>query len=134
MSSSSNYVEGNKLGSAGSSCRQLRELRCGVPTPRNITQETGPLAGWKPCLASCRGLVQPDSYLGRVPNRGPAAFAQRLWHCLDGVDSVGLPSVRRRVRYSLTVVTLRDLTEHQIAQLNSVAVLLGVACFGVGCA
>ena len=32
------------------------------------------------------------------------------------------------------MVTLRDLTEHQIAQLNSVAVLLGVACFGVGCA
>lgn len=30
-----------------------------------------------------------------------------------------------------TVVTLRDLTDHQIAQLNTIAVSLGVVCFGL---
>lgn len=33
-----------------------------------------------------------------------------------------------------TVVTLRHLTDHQLAQLNSIAASLGVACFGLSCA
>ena len=34
----------------------------------------------------------------------------------------------------VTVVTLRDLSSEQIAQLNTMAVLLGIGCFGAACA
>ena len=53
---------------------------------------------------------------------GIVAMAVVLWSYLRYVGEFGIPQ---------TIVTLRDLTEDQVAQLNSVALLLGFACFGL---
>jgi O-antigen/teichoic acid export membrane protein len=52
-----------------------------------------------------------------------------------GMAVVLLPYLRFLAEFGIprTVVTLRHLTEDQLAQLNSVAVLLSFGCFGVAC-
>jgi teichuronic acid exporter len=53
---------------------------------------------------------------------GIVAMAMVLWSYLRYLGEFGIPQ---------TIVTLRDLTEDQLAQLNSVALLLGLGCFGL---
>jgi len=53
---------------------------------------------------------------------GIVAMAMVLWSYLRYLGEFGIPQ---------TVVTLRDLTEDQLAQLNSVALLLALACVGL---
>lgn len=55
---------------------------------------------------------------------GIVGMAVVAYSYLRLVGQFGLP---------VTIPTLRDLTEDQIAQLNSVAAVLGIACFGVAC-
>jgi teichuronic acid exporter len=56
---------------------------------------------------------------------GIVSMAVILYSYLRYVGQFGIP---------VTVVTQRDLTESQLAQLNTIAALLGLACFGVSCA
>jgi PST family polysaccharide transporter len=53
---------------------------------------------------------------------GIAAMAMVLWAYLRYLGEFGIPQ---------TIVTLRDLSQDQLAQLNSIAVLLGVGGFGL---
>jgi len=53
---------------------------------------------------------------------GIAAMAMVLWAYLRYLGEFGIPQ---------TVVTLRELDEDQLAQLNSVALLLGIGSFGL---
>jgi len=53
---------------------------------------------------------------------GIAAMAMVLWAYLRYLGEFGIPQ---------TIVTLRDLSEDQLAQLNSVALLLGIGSFGL---
>ena len=53
---------------------------------------------------------------------GIVAMAMVLWAYLRYLGEFGIPQ---------TIVTLRDLTEDELAQLNTVAVLLGLGCFGL---
>jgi PST family polysaccharide transporter len=56
---------------------------------------------------------------------GIAAMAMVLWAYLRYLGEFGIPQ---------TIVTLRDLNEDQLAQLNSVALLLGLGSFGLAAA
>jgi len=56
---------------------------------------------------------------------GIAAMAMVLWAYLRYLGEFGIPQ---------TIVTLRDLSEDQLAQLNSVALLLGTGSFGLAAA
>lgn len=47
---------------------------------------------------------------------------------------LGVVTILSEFGLGVTIITLRELTEHQLAQLNTVAVGLGVACFAVCCA
>ncbi len=53
---------------------------------------------------------------------GIVAMAMVLWAYLRYLGEFGIPQ---------TIVTLRDLTEDELAQLNTVALLLGLGCFGL---
>lgn len=53
---------------------------------------------------------------------GIVGMAMVLWVYLRYLGEFGIPQ---------TIVTLRDLTDDQLAQLNSVALLLGLGCFGL---
>ncbi|MFI4942654.1 MAG: oligosaccharide flippase family protein, partial [Burkholderiales bacterium] len=46
---------------------------------------------------------------------------------------LGVVTIVSEFGLGITIVTLRDLSERQIAQLNTVALALGVACFLVCC-
>ncbi len=54
---------------------------------------------------------------------GIMAMAAVMWAYLRYLGEFGIPQI---------VVTLRDLTDDQLAQLNTVGLLLGTGCFGVG--
>src|SRR5271170_8239917 len=56
---------------------------------------------------------------------GIVAMAMVLWAYLRYVGEFGIPQ---------TIVTLRDLTQDELAQLNTVALLLGFGCFGLALA
>jgi PST family polysaccharide transporter len=47
---------------------------------------------------------------------------------------LGIVTILSEFGLGVTIITLRDLTNLQVAQLNSVAVALGVACFAACCA
>jgi PST family polysaccharide transporter len=53
---------------------------------------------------------------------GIVTMAMVLWAYLRYLGEFGIPQ---------TIVTLRDLTEDELAQLNTVALLLGLGCFGL---
>lgn len=74
----------------------------------------GQILSWSSFLIVVRLLTPVDF--------GIVAMATVLWAYLRYVAEFGIPQ---------TVVTLRDLTEEQIAQLNSVALLLALGCFCV---
>ena len=73
------------------------------------------LVSWASFLLIVR-LLSPADF-------GIAAMAVILWPYLRFLGEFGIGQ---------TIVTMRDLTQDQIAQLNSVALLLGFVCFGLG--
>jgi O-antigen/teichoic acid export membrane protein len=75
------------------------------------------ILSWSSFLVVVRLLTPADF--------GIAAMAMVLWAYLRYLGEFGIPQ---------TIVTLRDLTEDQLAQLNSVALLLGVGSFGLAAA
>jgi O-antigen/teichoic acid export membrane protein len=75
------------------------------------------ILSWSSFLVVVRLLTPADF--------GIAAMAMVLWAYLRYLGEFGIPQ---------TIVTLRDLTEDQLAQLNSVALVLGVGSFGLAAA
>jgi len=73
------------------------------------------LVSWASFLLIVR-LLSPADF-------GVAAMAVILWPYLRFLGEFGIGQ---------TIITMRDLTEDQIAQLNSVGLLLGFVCFGLG--
>src|SRR3989454_11636004 len=77
----------------------------------------GQLLGWASTLIVAR-LLTPADY-------GLVGMASIYLGLITLVSEFGLGS---------TVITLRDLSEHQVAQLNGLSVLFGVASFAASCA
>jgi O-antigen/teichoic acid export membrane protein len=77
---------------------------------------TSQILTWGSFLIVAR-LLSPKDY-------GIVSMAVILFAYLRLVGEFGLPE---------TIVALRDLTENQLAQLNSIAVALAVTCFGISC-
>lgn len=75
------------------------------------------ILSWSSFLVVVRLLTPADF--------GIAAMAMVLWAYLRYLGEFGIPQ---------TIVTLRHLTEDQLAQLNSVALLLGIGSFGLAAA
>ena len=76
-------------------------------------------------------MADPGADLGVHPDRGAPAFARRLW---TGQHGLGLswPGYHcKRLGIGAAVITLRDLSQEQLAQLNTVAVALGLGGFAV---
>ncbi|MGB6676105.1 MAG: lipopolysaccharide biosynthesis protein [Terriglobales bacterium] len=72
------------------------------------------ILSWSSFLIVVRMLTPADF--------GIVAMAMVLWAYLRYLGEFGIPQ---------TIVTLRDLTEDELAQLNTVALLLGLGCFGL---
>ncbi len=84
---------------------------------RATTSWVSQLFSWISLLIVVRKLAPADF--------GIAAMALTLWPYLRYVGELGIPA---------TIVNLRDVTDDQLAQLNTVSLLLGIGCFGVGAA
>ena len=78
---------------------------------------TSQILTWAGFLIVAR-LLSPSDF-------GIVSMAVILFAYLRYVGEFGIPA---------TVVNLRTMTEDQIAQLNTIGVLLGLACFGLSCA
>ncbi len=83
---------------------------------RALADWSSQILTWLAFLVVAR-LLSPEDF-------GIVSMAVTLFVYLRYVGEFGIP---------ITMVTLRDLTENQIAQLNTVGVLLGVTCFGISC-
>ena len=77
-----------------------------------MTNYGAQILSWASLLVVAR-LLAPKDF-------GIAAMAMILFPYLRFLGEFGIPQ---------TLVTLRDLTEDQLAQLNTLAFLLGVGCF-----
>jgi PST family polysaccharide transporter len=84
---------------------------------RAATNWVSQILRWVSLLIVAR-LLAPKDF-------GIAAMAVILWPYLRYVGEFGIPQ---------TLVTLRDLSEDQLAQLNTIAFVLGLGCFAVSCA
>jgi teichuronic acid exporter len=84
---------------------------------RAVADWSSQILTWVAFLVVAR-MLSPEDF-------GIVSMAATLFVYLRYVGEFGIP---------ITVVTLRDLTGNQVAQLNGVGVLLGATCFGVGCA
>lgn len=84
---------------------------------RAVANWSSQILTWASFLIVARLLAPADF--------GIVSMAVVLFAYLRYVGEFGIP---------LTIVTLRDLTEQQLAQLNSIAVLLGILCFGMSSA
>jgi len=73
------------------------------------------ILSWSSFLVVVRLLAPADF--------GIMAMAAVIWGYLRYLGEFGIPQ---------TIVTLRDMTDDQLAQLNSIALLLGVGCFTAG--
>ncbi len=78
---------------------------------------TSQILTWAGFLVVAR-LLSPSDF-------GIVSMAVILFAYLRYVGEFGIPA---------TVVNLRAMTDDQIAQLNTIGVLLGLACFGLSCA
>ena len=83
---------------------------------RAIADWTSQILTWASLLIVVRLLTPADF--------GLVGMAVVLVPYLKFITEFGIPR---------TVVTLRDLTDDQLAQLNSVTTLLSLACFGLAC-
>jgi O-antigen/teichoic acid export membrane protein len=82
-----------------------------------VAKWTGQLLAWASALIVAR-LLTPEDY-------GLVGMASLYLGLITLVSEFGLGA---------TVIQLRDLRDEQIAQLNGLALLVGLASFGVGCA
>jgi PST family polysaccharide transporter len=82
---------------------------------RAVSNWGSQIVSWASFLLVVR-LLSPADF-------GIAAMAVILWPYLRYMGEFGIGQA---------VVTLRDLTQDQLAQLNSLAVMLGLGCFGLG--
>jgi O-antigen/teichoic acid export membrane protein len=85
-------------------------------TWRAATNWFSQILSWVSLLIVAR-LLAPKDF-------GIAAMAVILWPYLRYLGEFGIPQ---------TLVTLRDLSEDQLAQLNTIAFILGVGCFAISC-
>jgi O-antigen/teichoic acid export membrane protein len=83
-------------------------------TWRAVTNWGSQILAWASLLVVVR-LLAPSDF-------GIVAMSVVLWPYLRYLGEFGIPQ---------TVVTLRDLTDDQLGQLNTVASLLGLACFAI---
>lgn len=83
---------------------------------RAVADWSSQIVSWTAFLIIVR-LLSPADF-------GIVAMAIVVFSYLRIFGEFGIP---------VTVVTLRDLTEDQLAQINTVAALLGLACFGSAC-
>jgi PST family polysaccharide transporter len=83
---------------------------------RAATNWGSQILSWASLLIVAR-LLAPKDF-------GIAAMAVILWPYLRYLGEFGIPQ---------TLVTLRDLSEDQLAQLNTIAFMLGVGCFAISC-
>jgi O-antigen/teichoic acid export membrane protein len=95
---------------------------------RRMDQSLAHSLAWKAGADWLSQILSWTSFLIVVRLLTPADFgimamAAVMWSYLRYLGEFGIPQ---------TIVTLRDITDDQLAQLNSVALLLGVASFGVG--
>lgn len=100
-----------------------------VSPPAKLDRSLANSLAWRAAANWSSQIVTWASFLIVARLLSPADFgivsmAAILYSYLRYVGEFGIP---------VTVVTLRDLTGHQLAQLNSVAALLGVVCFGLAC-
>lgn len=84
---------------------------------RALADWSSQIVTWAAFLIVAR-LLSPADF-------GIVSMAVILYAYLKNIGEFGIPA---------TVINRRDLTEYQLAQLNTIAVLLGVVCFGLGCA
>ena len=84
---------------------------------RAVTDWGAQIVSWTSLLVVVRVLAPSDF--------GLVAMSGAFYSYLRLAGEFGIP---------VTIMTLRDLTEEEIAQLHSVAVMLGVAAFLVACA
>jgi len=83
---------------------------------RAVADWSSQILTWGTFLIVAR-LLSPSDF-------GIVAMAMVLFSYLRIVGEFGIP---------VTVVTVRTLSEDQVAQLNTVAVALGIGCFGLAC-
>ena len=98
------------------SAKKMDRSLAGSIAWRAVADWTSQILTWGSFLIVAR-LLSPEDY-------GIVSMAVILFAYLRLVGEFGLPE---------TIVALRDLTGHQIAQLNSIAVALAVTCFGISC-
>jgi len=96
---------------------RLDESLAGSLAWRALANWTSQIVTWAAFLVVAR-LLSPADF-------GIVSMAAILYSYLKYVGEFGIPTV---------VVTLRDLTEDQLAQLNGIAVLLGLLALGASCA
>jgi PST family polysaccharide transporter len=111
----SREVEAPKLGNAAAvaSARMDRSLAHSLAW-RAGADWFSQILSWSSFLIVVRLLAPADF--------GIVAMAMVLWAYLRYLGEFGIPQ---------TIVTLRDLTEDQLAQLNTIALLLGLGCFAL---
>jgi teichuronic acid exporter len=83
---------------------------------RAVTDWSAQIVSWASLLVVVRVLAPSDF--------GLVAMSGAFYSFLRLAGEFGIP---------ITIMTLRDMTEDEIAQLHSVAVMLGVAAFLLGC-
>jgi teichuronic acid exporter len=84
---------------------------------RAITNWASQILSWASLLIVVRLLAPADF--------GIAAMAIIIFPYLRYLSEIGIPS---------TVVTFRDMSEDQLAQLNTIGLLFSLACFGIAAA
>jgi teichuronic acid exporter len=99
----------------GSARRDTDRSLAGSLIWRAAADWTSQILTWTSLLVIVRLLTPADF--------GIAAMAVAFFPYLRYLSEFGVPQ---------TIITMRDLTESQIAQLNTVALLLGMACLGIG--
>ena len=102
----------------------------GVPPNRRLDHSLADSLAWRAAANWSSQLVSWASFLLVVRLLSPADFgiaamAVILWPYLRFLGEFGIAQ---------TVITMRDLSEEQISQLNSVGLCLGFVCFGLGAA
>jgi O-antigen/teichoic acid export membrane protein len=102
---------------AAAPARKMDRSLAGNIAWRAVADWTSQIFTWAAFLFVAR-LLTPSDY-------GIVSMAVILFAYLRLVGEFGLPE---------TIVALRDITDDQLAQLNTIAVALGLGCFVVSCA
>jgi O-antigen/teichoic acid export membrane protein len=100
-----------------------------LPDRKRLDESLAKSLAWKAVADWTSQILTWSSLLIVVRLLTPADFG------IVGMAVVLLPYLRFLSDFGIsrTVVTLRDLTEDQLAQLNSVTAIMGLVCFGLAC-